>query len=92
MMKAFVCDVCGFCSIDGTQPDKCPVCTNTTFTENDNAISEPQDKDNLNELEKKHIPVIKINKQCQMNPAECQNAVIIVGEIIHPMEENHHIV
>ena len=91
-MKAFVCNACGFNSIDGTKPEKCPVCGNTVFNEIENAINEPQDENNLTELEKKHTPVIKVAKECGLIPEGCQDAHVRIGEILHPREEDHYIV
>ncbi len=92
-MKGFVCKVCGFISINGSAPDKCPVCAapKTAFEEKD-AIKTPQDGNNLTEAEKKHIPVITLVKKCGLIPQDCQDAHVKIGEIQHPMEEKHYIV
>jgi superoxide reductase len=47
-----------------------------------------QDKDNPTELEKKHIPIISIGDDTQEGEKEVN---IEIGEITHPMEEDHHI-
>ncbi|MBU2540865.1 MAG: hypothetical protein KJ593_03085 [Candidatus Omnitrophica bacterium] len=93
-MKGFVCKVCGFISINGSAPDKCPVCgaPKTAFIEKEDAIKEPQDAKNLTELEKKHIPVITIVRKCGLIPEGCQDVHVKMGEIQHPMEEKHYIV
>ncbi|MBU4345932.1 MAG: hypothetical protein KKH29_01225 [Candidatus Omnitrophica bacterium] len=93
MMKGFVCKVCGFISIDGGAPEKCPVCgaPKTSFQENQDAIKTPQDVNNLTELEKKHIPVITIVKKCGLIPEGCQDMHVKIGEIQHPMEPQHYI-
>lgn len=92
-MKGFVCKVCGFISIDGSAPDKCPVCgaPKTSFQEKKDAIKTPQDVNNLTELEKKHIPVITIVKKCGLIPESCQDVHVKMGQIQHPMQPEHYI-
>ena len=92
-MKGFVCKVCGFISINGSAPDKCPVCSapKTSFQEKLDAIKIPKDVNNLTELEKKHIPVITIVKKCGLIPEGCQDTHVKVGEILHPMQSEHYI-
>ena len=92
-MKGIVCKICGYISIDGEAPGKCPVCgaPKEAFAEKE-AIKIPQDPANLTDLEKKHIPVIKINKTCGLVPEGCVDVHVLMGEIIHPMEANHYIV
>jgi superoxide reductase len=92
-MKGFVCKMCGFVSINGSAPEKCPSCgaPKSAFSEEENAINEPKDKENLTELEKKHIPVIKVVKQCGLIPEGCQDVHVKIGEIQHPTEPEHYI-
>lgn len=92
-MKGYVCKVCAFISIDGTAPDKCPVCgaPKTAFAEKDDAIKEPKDANNLSELEKKHIPVITVVKKCGLIPEGCVDVHVKMGEIQHPMQAEHYI-
>lgn len=92
-MKGFVCKVCGFISINGSAPDKCPVCgaPKTAFEEKEDAIKTPLDPNDLTELEKKHIPVITIVKTCGLIPEGCQDVHVKIGEIQHPMEAKHYI-
>ena len=92
-MKAFVCKVCGFASINGSAPDKCPVCgaPKTSFEEKEGAIKTPQDANNLSDLEKKHVPVIGIKKQCGLVGPGCVDANIKVGAALHVMEAKHYI-
>jgi superoxide reductase len=92
-MTGFTCKVCGFVSIDGTTPDNCPVCgaPKSSFEEKEDALKEPQDANNLTELEKKHIPVIKIVKTCGLIPEGCADVHIRIGEILHPMQPEHSI-
>ncbi len=92
-MKGYVCKICRFISINGSAPDKCPVCgaPKTAFEEKD-AINSPKDVNNLTELEKKHIPVVKITKTCGLIPEGCQDVHVKMGEIQHPMQPEHYIV
>lgn len=91
-MRGFVCKVCGFISINGSAPEKCPVCgaPKTSFDERD-AIKVPKDLNNLSELEKKHIPVITVAKICGLMPEDCQDVHVKMGQIQHPMLPEHYI-
>ena len=93
-MKGFVCKVCGFISINGSAPDRCPVCgaPKTAFEEKQDAIKTPKDVNNLTELEKKHIPVITLVKKCGLIPEGCQDVHVKMGEIQHPMQPEHYII
>jgi len=93
-MKGYVCGVCGFISLNGSAPERCPVCgaPKSAFSEKAEAIKEPQDVKNLSELEKKHIPVIVLPKTCGLIPDGCRDIHVKVGEITHPMLPEHHIV
>lgn len=92
-MRWFVCKICGFISINGSAPDKCPVCgaPKTSFQEQPDAIKIPQDMNNLSELEKKHIPVITIVEKCGLILEGCQDVHVKMGQIQHPMQPEHHI-
>jgi len=92
-MKAFVCKVCKFIAINGSAPEKCPVCGAPTvsFEEKEDAIKTPKDTNNLNELEKKHIPVIILLKKCNLIPEGCQDVHVKIGEIEHVMQPVHYI-
>jgi superoxide reductase len=92
-MKAIVCKMCGYISINGSAPEKCPACgaPKTAFQEKDDAIKDPQDAGNLTELEKKHIPIITVVKKCGLIPEGCQDAHVKIGQIQHPMQEDHSI-
>ncbi len=91
--EGFVCKVCGFISINGSAPEQCPVCgaPKTSFEKKDDALNAPKDVNNLNELEKKHIPLIKIAKKCGLIPEGCQDVHVKMGEIQHPMQPEHYI-
>jgi len=92
-MKGFVCQVCGFISIDGSAPDNCPVChaPKTSFQGKEDAVKTPADPGNLTEGEKKHVPVITIVKKCGLIPDGCQDVHVKMGEIQHPMQAEHFI-
>lgn len=92
-MNTFICKRCGYISFNQA-PDKCPVChaPKEEFELKADAIKKPQDPNNLNELEKKHIPVIEIKKQCGLLGSGCVDVHIKIGEITHPMETKHFIV
>lgn len=92
-MKGIVCKVCGFISIDGQAPDKCPVCgaPKSSFESREDAIKVPKDPNNMTDLEKKHVPVIKIVKKCGLIPEGCQDVHVKMGEIPHPTLPEHYI-
>ncbi|MBU4140945.1 MAG: hypothetical protein KKA80_03525 [Candidatus Omnitrophica bacterium] len=92
-MKGYVCKVCKFISINGSAPDKCPVCgaPRTAFEEKEDAIKTLKDENNLTELEKKHIPVITVVKKCGLIPEGCLDVHVKMGEIQHPMQAEHYI-
>ena len=91
-MKGYVCKVCGYISINGSAPEKCPVCgaPKTSFEEKD-AVKTPQDPRNMTDLEKKHVPVIKVVRVCGLIPEGCIDIHAKVGEIQHPMQPEHYI-
>jgi len=92
-MKGYVCGVCGYIPLDGVVPDKCPVCNapKTAFAMKDDAIVEPSKETNKLELNKKHIPLVTIVKQCKLIPEGCTDVQIKIGEILHPMTKDHFI-
>jgi superoxide reductase len=92
-MDTYVCGKCGYLAF-GQAPDACPVCgvKKEAFGLDNAAIKKPVDPANLTELEKKHIPVIKVSKQCGLVGPGCVDAHIKVGEILHVMEAKHNIV
>jgi superoxide reductase len=87
-MKGFVCDHCGYVSINGSAPKVCPVCFTTAFKENDNALKTASDEADKAE---KHSPVIVVNKQCGLIPEGCIDVHVKVGSVLHPMEKEHYI-
>ena len=92
-MKGFVCKVCKYISINGSAPEKCPVCgvPKASFEEKDDAIKTAADPTNLTEAEKKHLPVITVVKKCGLIPEGCQDVHVKMGEIQHPMQAEHFI-
>lgn len=92
-MKGIVCKVCGFISINASAPDKCPVCgaPKESFQEKEDAIKTAQDVNNLTDLEKKHIPVIVVAKECGLIPEGCQDVHVKMGQVQHPMTPEHSI-
>lgn len=92
-MKGAVCKVCGFISLTGGAPERCPVCgaPKTSFEEKSDAITTPGDVNNLSELEKKHIPVITVAKVCRLIPEGCQDVHVKMGAVQHPMQPEHYI-
>ncbi|MCB4792880.1 MAG: hypothetical protein LHV68_13505 [Elusimicrobia bacterium] len=92
-MKGFVCSVCGFISIDGAAPEKCPVCMSPkkAFNEKDDAIVTPSAATDKIETNKKHIPVIVVEKKCGLIPDGCTDVQVKIGEVTHPMLPEHFI-
>jgi len=92
-MDTFGCKKCGYIAFDQAPVD-CPVCgvPIENFEHNNDVIKKPMDPVNLTEMEKKHIPVIIINKKCDLLPgSECIDIHLKVGEIEHVMETEHYI-
>ncbi|GEM_PF-267693 len=92
-MKGHVCKVCKFISIDGSAPDRCPVCGSpkTAFEEKENAVLTPKDPKNKTELEKKHEPVIIVVRKCDLIAESCTDVHAKIGKILHPMLPEHSI-
>ena len=91
-MDTYVCKVCGYVAFKEA-PDRCPVCNapKESFQLDAQAIKKPAEARNLTDLEKKHIPVIEIKRQCGLVGAGCVDANIKIGEILHVMEAKHYI-
>lgn len=92
-MKTFVCKICSHVAFDHA-PIECPVCRAPieNFENNSEAIKMPEDPENLNEMEKKHIPVITVSKECSLIPgSRCIDVHVKVGKIEHVMESEHFI-
>ena len=82
-MKTFECQVCGHLAFSEA-PAACPICESPKekFKEIQDALKRPADSSNLTDPEKKHTPVVRISG----NKVE-----VTVGQIIHPMTAEHHI-
>ncbi len=92
-MKTYRCTVCGYISFNQA-PIKCPVCKVPieNFDNNPEAIRRPEDPGSLSEMEKKHIPLITVSKECGIHPdRRCIAVHVMVGEIEHVMESEHFI-
>ena len=90
-MSVFICNVCGHAEFE-TVPEKCPVCfaAKEAFKQNDSVFTEAAEKSKEGAV--KHIPSIKINKTCGLIPEQpCTDAIVRIGETLHPMEEKHFI-
>lgn len=91
-MNTFICGKCGYLAFREA-PDRCPVCgaPKQDFKLTEGAIKKPADPKNLNDLEKKHIPAIKIQRQCGLAGPDCIDAHIKIGEVLHVSEARHYI-
>ena len=87
-MKGLICGTCGYVAIDGAAPDKCPVCQSPkdVFSEKD-AINTSKDEG----PGEKHVPVIKVVKQCELVGEGCTDVHVKIGEVLHPMTAEHSI-
>jgi desulfoferrodoxin-like iron-binding protein len=92
-MNIFKCSICGHIAFDNA-PVECPVCglPIENFNWDPEAIKTPQDPDNLNETEKKHIPVVSVSTKCDLIPGNgCVDVIVKVGALEHVMESEHFI-
>lgn len=91
-MKGLVCKICGYIALDG-KTDECPLChMKNCFEEKEDAYKTPDFKAESGESEKKHIPAITVIEECGLIPgAGCVDVHVKIGEITHPMLEEHHI-
>lgn len=90
-MSVFICKGCGHVAFGGA-PDKCPVCgaPKDYFNQNDKIFEESAAKSKEGAV--KHIPSVKINKDCGMVPEnDCIDILVRVGETLHPMTAEHYI-
>ncbi len=87
IIKLFICTVCHHISFDHA-PITCPICSSTieSFEKAPDAIKRPDNFAELSELEKKHIPVIRLTKD-----SDYVNVHVVVGEILHEMDIDNHI-
>ena len=90
-MNIYVCKVCGHIEFNNA-PANCPVCHSpgTEIEQNNNVFIESEEKSK--EASPKHIPSIKVIKECGLIPEEpCTDIIVRIGEKLHPMEEAHFI-
>ena len=90
-MTLFVCGECGHVAVGGI-PDKCPACeaSKSEFTQNDNVFKDAEEKSKEGAV--KHIPSIKVSKECGMIPEnDCIDVLVRIGETLHPMTSEHFI-
>lgn len=90
-MTIFVCGGCGHVAM-GAAPDNCPACgtVKDQFRQNDSVFTDAQEKSKEGAV--KHIPTIKISKDCGMVPEnDCIDVLVRVGEVLHPMLSEHFI-
>jgi superoxide reductase len=90
-MNIFICGVCGHVEFNRV-PDSCPVCSSAKdkYSQKDNVFIESEEKSK--EAAVKHIPSIKINKECNLIKEQtCYDIIVRIGEVLHPMVDNHHI-
>lgn len=91
--KTFVCRVCGHVAFNEA-PVECPVCKSAieNFDNDPAAIMGPVDPGNLTEFEKKHVPVIEIDRSCSDESEDaCIEVHVKVGGIGHVMKPEHYI-
>ena len=90
-MKKYVCKLCGYVELKESPPEKCPQCgaPRSQFEEREDALKKAADEENLTELEKKHIAVIKQGGSCSLVEG-CLDVNVEIGSIIHPMEPDKH--
>jgi superoxide reductase len=86
-MKGFICAKCGHVAFDEA-PERCPVCMapKEAFEEKD-AIKTIEDEG----PGEKHVPVIEVKEKCTLSEG-CKDIHVKVGDVLHPMEADHHIV
>ncbi|MGM0442169.1 MAG: desulfoferrodoxin family protein [Elusimicrobiota bacterium] len=91
-MSKYVCSMCGYVELKDGAPDTCPSCgaPKKAFEEQEDAVKVPEDSDNKSDLEKKHVPLILVNKSCSLIEG-CVDVHVKMGDIIHPMESDHYI-
>lgn len=89
-MKGFVCKVCGYISINGSAPQKCPVCgaPQSSFEEKQDAIKTAKDEVKLSE---KHTPVIVVVRKCGLLGEGCMDVHVKIGSVEHPSLPEHYI-
>jgi desulfoferrodoxin-like iron-binding protein len=90
-MNLFICGVCAHVAF-GSAPNNCPVCgvSRDRFKQNDRKFIEAEEMSR--EAAVKHLPLITVNKQCNLYLGQsCVDVLVRIGRILHPMEDAHFI-
>jgi superoxide reductase len=90
-MKIFVCGMCQHIEFNQA-PERCPACgaPRSSFKQNDQVFEEAAAKSK--EAAVKHIPAVKVNKECGLIPEnDCIDLIVRIGETLHPMMKEHYI-
>ncbi|MBI4848253.1 MAG: hypothetical protein HY808_06715 [Nitrospirae bacterium] len=90
-MKTYVCQICSHIAFDQAPVD-CPVCRMPieNFENNPDAVKKPADPENLCAEDRKHLPVIQVNRECSLNQsAGYMDVHVKIGEIEHEMTSEH---
>lgn len=95
MKKALVCSVCGYIHLQDNSPEKCPICgaSSKSFNLKDDILKTKDDIVTVGESHKKHLPIIfsKIMQCCSSSEGQCQEIKAKIGELVHPMIQEHYI-
>lgn len=92
-METYLCRICGHISFDNAPVD-CPVCMAAieNFQKVSGGIKKPADPENLSEMDRMHMPVVAVSKQCPLaHKGDCIDVRVSVGDIEHVMESEHFI-
>lgn len=87
-MKGFICGTCGYVAF-GEAPEKCPVCNSPKNVFQEKDVIQTAENEGPKE---KHVPVIKVVKQCGLVGEGCTDVHVKIGDTLHPMEPEHFIV
>jgi len=91
-MKTYLCTLCHHLALDDA-PKRCPVCdaTSENLEERAGILKTAGDGEVGGEAEKKHVPMITVVKACGLIPEGCTDVHVKVGEVQHPMVQEHYI-
>lgn len=89
MKKGLICGTCNYIAINGVAPETCPVCHSPKEVFSEKDIIKTAEDEGATE---KHVPVIKIIKTCGLIGEGCTDVHVKIGEVPHPMEQEHYIV
>ncbi len=88
-MKGLVCGTCGYIALNGTAPDKCPVCQSPKEVFEEKDVIKTKEDEGAGE---KHVPILNVVKTCGLMGEGCMDVHAKIGEVEHPMEPDHYIV